>query len=149
MAHTPIYFYDLHKPYGEFSNFYSAPIELDGYTWPTSEHYFQAQRYISNERHFNKILQLATPREVFDYVRAHKAAVRPDWADVKDDVMLKACTAKFHQHRHLKQLLLSTGDRLLVEHTENDSYWADGGDGTGRNQLGITLMKVRKHLRHH
>jgi ribA/ribD-fused uncharacterized protein len=63
--------------------------------------------------------------------------------------MLKACMAKFSQHPHLKHLLLSTGHRILIEHTKNDTYWANGGDGSGRNQLGITLMKVRDHLQHH
>ncbi|CAF0978041.1 unnamed protein product [Rotaria sordida] len=147
MANTPVYFYDVDKPFGEFGNFYSAPIELDGYVWPTTEHYFQAQKYISNEKHFKNILQLATPREAFNYVRTYQSAVRPDWANVKDDIMFKACLAKFQQHPKLKQLLLSTGDRTLVEHTVNDSYWGDGGDGSGRNQLGITLMRVRDYLK--
>ena len=146
---TPVYFYDLDKPFGEFSNFYRAPIELDGYTWPTSEHYFQAQKYIFNETHFQNVLKLAKPGEAFNYVRTHKSAVRSDWAEVKDDVMFKACMAKFRQHPKLKQLLLSTDDRTLVEHTTNDPYWGDGGDGSGKNQLGITLMKVRNRLRHH
>ena len=149
MAHSPVYFYHYNEPYGEFGNFYSAPIELDGFTWPTTEHYFQAQKFISHERHYRHIQGLATPREAFDYAGAHKHAVRSDWKYVKDDVMLKACMAKFTQHRHLRHLLLSTGNRKLVEHTENDSYWGDGGDGSGRNQLGITLMKVRQHLQHH
>ncbi|CAF4838482.1 unnamed protein product [Rotaria socialis] len=55
--------------------------------------------------------------------------------------MLKACMAKFEQHFRLRELLLSTGNRQLVEHTTKDSYWADGGDGSGRNQLGITLVQ--------
>ncbi|CAF1048922.1 unnamed protein product [Adineta steineri] len=147
MSDTSIYFYRRNEPFGEFSNFYISPIELDGYTWPTTEHYFQAQKYISNETHFQNILQLATPREAFAYVRTHKSARRPDWDDVKDEIMFKACLAKFQQHPKLKELLLSTGDRTIVEHTTNDSYWADGGDGTGRNQLGITLMKVRHNLK--
>ncbi len=92
-------------------------------------------------------MKLATPREAFNYVRTYKSSVRSDWANVKDDVMLKACMAKFQQHSKLKKLLLSTGDRILIENTKNDSYWGDGGDGTGRNQLGITLMKVRDHLK--
>ncbi|CAF3907444.1 unnamed protein product, partial [Rotaria sp. Silwood1] len=92
-------------------------------------------------------LKLATPEEAFDYVRSYKSAMRPDWASVKDDVMLKACLAKFRQHQKLKQLLLSTGDRMIVEHTTEDSYWGDGGDGSGRNQLGITLIKVRNYLK--
>jgi len=146
MTNTPVYFYHQNKPFCEFSNFYSAPIELDGYTWPTTEHYFQAQKFISDETHFQNVLKLATPREAFNYVRTYKSSVRSDWADVKDDIMFKACMAKFQQHPQLKELLLSTNDRTLVEHTTNDSYWGDGGDGTGRNQLGITLMKVRDYL---
>jgi ribA/ribD-fused uncharacterized protein len=146
MTNTPVYFYHQNEPFGEFSNFYSAPIELDGYTWPTTEHYFQAQKFISDETHFQNVLKLATPREAFNYVRTYKSSVRSDWAHVKDDIMFKACMAKFQQHPKLKELLLSTNDRTLVEHTTNDSYWGDGGDGTGRNQLGITLMKVRDYL---
>ncbi len=32
------------------------------------------------------------------------------------------------------------------QHTANDRYWGDGGDGSGRNQLGLTLMRVRDEL---
>ncbi|CAF1478763.1 unnamed protein product [Rotaria magnacalcarata] len=147
MANTPIHFYHHHEPFGEFSNFYPASIELDGYVWPTTEHYFQAQKYISDETHFKNVLQLATPREAYNYVRTYKSAVRSDWENVKDDVMFIACLAKFQQHPKLKELLLSTQDRTLVEHTTNDFYWGDGGDGSGKNQLGITLMKVRDYLK--
>ncbi|CAF4286504.1 unnamed protein product, partial [Adineta steineri] len=55
--------------------------------------------------------------------------------------MFRACMAKFTQHPQLKYILLSTGHRTLVEHTKNDSYWGDGGNGTGQNRLGITLMQ--------
>jgi ribA/ribD-fused uncharacterized protein len=147
MEETPVYFYGRNKPFSEFSNFHSAPIQLDGYTWPTNEHYFQAQKYISEPTHFKNVLELPSPRDAFNYVRTHKSAVRSDWAQVKDEIMLKACMAKFEQHTQLKELLLSTGNRVLFEHTTNDSYWGDGGDGTGRNQLGITLMQVRSNIK--
>jgi ribA/ribD-fused uncharacterized protein len=61
--------------------------------------------------------------------------------------MYDAVYAKFSQHKELKKLLLDTGDSTIVEHTKNDAYWGDGGDGSGRNQLGKTLMKVREDLR--
>jgi hypothetical protein len=54
--------------------------------------------------------------------------------------------AKFTQHKALRKLLLGTGNTRLVEHTHNDRYWADGGDGTGRNRLGVLLMEVRGQL---
>jgi N-glycosidase YbiA len=54
---------------------------------------------------------------------------------------------QFTQHEELITLLLSTGDSKLVEHTENDDYWGDGGDGSGKNMLGRILMQVRESLR--
>jgi len=42
---SPILFYATDKPYGEFSNFSRHPIDVDGVVWPTSEHYFQAQKF--------------------------------------------------------------------------------------------------------
>ena len=139
----PIHFYDLNEPFEEFCNWYPAPIELDGRTWPTIEHYFQAQKYVFDQAHFKCISQLTDPAETISYSRTHSSAVRPDWHDVKNEVMLKACVAKFQQHPKLKELLLSTGDSMIIEHTADDSYWGDGGDGTGRNQLGITMMLAR------
>jgi ribA/ribD-fused uncharacterized protein len=73
--------------------------------------------------------------------------MRPDWEAVKDDVMRSVVRAKFTQHPELKQTLLSTGSANIVEHTANDSYWGDGGDGSGRNMLGRILMEVREELR--
>ncbi len=40
-----VLFYATYKPYGEFSNFSRHPIDIGGMTWPTSEHYFQAQKF--------------------------------------------------------------------------------------------------------
>jgi hypothetical protein len=55
--------------------------------------------------------------------------------------------AKFLQHPKLKANLLNTANATIVEHSANDSYWADGGDGSGKNMLGILLMRVREELR--
>ena len=77
--------------------------------------------------------------------RGHK--LRADWEKVKDAIMREAVLAKFTQHAELRKILLDTGDAKLVEHTENDSYWGDGGDGIGRNMLGQILMSVRQELR--
>ena len=87
-------------------------------------------------------------REAFQLVRVPEnyAQRREDWKEVKDSVMLKALRAKFGQHQDLQELLLSTGDATLIEHTENDVYWADGGDGSGKNKLGQLLMKVRQEF---
>ena len=57
--------------------------------------------------------------------------------------MYKALYHKFNQYLELKELLLETGDRKIVEHSPYDSYWGDGPDGMGLNRLGVLLMKLR------
>ena len=68
---------------------------------------------------------------------------RGDWYQVRENIMLEVLRAKFDQHPELTELLLATGDAYLVEHTYRDAFWADGGDGHGKNRLGILLMQVR------
>jgi ribA/ribD-fused uncharacterized protein len=77
--------------------------------------------------------------------RKHK--LRRDWEAVKVGIMRKAVMAKFTQHEELRTLLLSTADAKIVEHAENDNYWGNGGDGSGKNMLGRILMQVREELR--
>lgn len=73
--------------------------------------------------------------------------IREDWEMIKEEVMLRALQCKFVQHPKLRKLLLGTGDSRIIEHTSNDYYWADGGDGSGKNRLGELLMVVRTGLR--
>ena len=143
-----IRFYNRDEPYYEFTNFYRAPIHVDGCTWPTTEHYFQAQKFVGTP-YVDVIRKLPSARDAFQFSRDPRVSRwrRSDWESVKDDVMLKALHMKFTQHDKLKRKLLETGDKTLVEHTSNDSYWGDGGDGSGRNTLGKLLMQVRKDLR--
>ena len=140
-----ILFYRQNDSYGEFSNFSAHPFTLNGRLWPTSEHYFQAQKFAGTE-HEEAVRNATTPSLAAKLGRSRALPLRADWEAVKDDVMRAALKAKFEQHPKLKSLLLSTGDAELVEHTRNDSYWADGGDGTGKNRLGILLMELRAEL---
>lgn len=143
---TVIPFYSTRGAYGCFSNFSRHPIFLRGKRWPTSEHYFQAQKFRDTE-HEEAIRLCRNPSEAAAMGRSRKLPLRPDWESVKDQVMLEAVRAKFTQHEDLKVTLLNTGEALLVEHTAKDSYWGDGGDGTGKNRLGQILMMVRAELR--
>ena len=79
--------------------------------------------------------------------RDRKQKLRRDWESVKVSVMTEAVRAKFTQHDDIRSILLSTGDAKLVEHTANDDYWGDGGDGSGKNMLGQILMRIRTELR--
>ena len=142
-----IKFYDKDSPYYEFTNFYPACIHLEGEWWPTTEHYFQAQKFFGTP-YVEMIRNLPTPREAFQMARDPTVSRwrRKDWKDVKDDYMLKALRCKFTQHRDLGKKLVETHDKQLVEHTANDAYWGDGGDGSGQNKLGKLLMQIRSEL---
>jgi ribA/ribD-fused uncharacterized protein len=141
-----ISFYHIHEPYGWMSNFAQYPIEVDGKIWPTSEHYFQASKFPGSD-YSEAIRQQPSPRSAAKMGRSYEHPLRADWEEVKDSVMRKAVLAKFTQHPELRAWLLDTGDAVLVEHTTKDSYWADNGDGSGKNRLGVILMEVRAQLR--
>jgi ribA/ribD-fused uncharacterized protein len=140
-----ISFYSTADEYGEFSNFASFPITLKGKRWPTSEHYFQAQKF-EDASHREAIRKANSPTIAARMGRDRKKKLRRDWESVKVGIMREAVLAKFTQHDDLRTLLLSTGGAKIIEHTERDSYWGDGGDGSGRNMLGRILMQVREEL---
>lgn len=145
-AMNRIQFYDEAQPFGWCSNFASVALVIDGQLWPTTEHYYQAMKYEGTP--YAETVRLAhSPMVAKTLTRDPMHPPRADWDQIKDQVMLTAVRAKFRQYPHLCTLLLATGDAELVEHTANDSYWGDGGDGTGRSQLGKTLMQVREELR--
>lgn len=141
-----INFYHLEEDYGSFSNFARYPIELKGKIWPTSEHYFQAQKFIGTD-HEEEVRLAESPRVAAQMGRDPSRPLRADWEIVKDKVMREAVMAKFTQHLELRNMLLGTGYSLLIEHTENDSYWGDGGDCKGKNMLGRVLMEIRQELK--
>ncbi len=143
---SAIRFYSVSAEYGELSNFAPYPITLRGKRWPTSEHFFQAQKF-ANTRDQEEIRAVSSPMIAARMGRDRKRKLRRDWERVKIGVMREAVEAKFRQHDDLRALLLGTGDATLIEHTENDDFWGDGGDGSGRNELGRVLMAVRESLR--
>ena len=144
----PVKFYNREDPYYEFTNFYEVSIRIDDRDWLTTEHYFQAQKFVGTPL-VETIRMLSRPREAFDKSRDPRYSHwrRNDWESVKENVMYKALQAKFSQHEKLRRLLLGTGDRELIEHSPHDSYWGDGGNGTGQNRLGALLMELRKEMK--
>jgi ribA/ribD-fused uncharacterized protein len=140
-----IKFYKVNDQYGEFSNFRTSPIIIASQIWQTVEHYFQASKfndYLLQDR----IMAMSSPMDAAKEGRNKYNLLREDWEDVKDNIMYKAVKAKFLQHPQLRSLLLKTGSLPIIEHTTNDSYWGDAGDGSGKNMLGVILMRVREEL---
>lgn len=141
-----IYFYSTVDDYGEFSNFSRHGFELDGKYWKTSEHYFQAMKFVGTE-YEDKVREARTPKDAASLGRRRDWPLREDWEVVKEDVMRRAVLKKFQTHAELRDLLLSTGDEELVENARGDYYWGCGADGTGKNRLGVILMEIREQLR--
>lgn len=98
--------------------------------------YFQAQKDVSIAHEF-----AALTNPVMAKWNGRKVHLRPDWEEVKLGIMEEIVKAKFTQHPELKEKLLNTGDRLLVE-GGTDNFWGNKG-----NSLGKILMKVRMELR--
>lgn len=144
-APPPIGFWKAEEPFGELANFAAYPITLDGQVWPTTEHYFQAQKFVGTP-HADEIRQAATPALAAAMGRDKSRPLRADWEQVKEDVMRTALAAKFDQHAELRELLLSTGGALLTEASPKDAYWGTGPEGTGKNRLGELLMELRAKL---
>ena len=140
-----VYFYSRTDAFGDFSNFSSHGIEMEGEWWPTVEHYFQAQKFL-DEDYRVRIRGCHSAKQAAELGRSRKVPLRADWKAVKDDIMRAAVLKKFRTHAALAELLLSTGDAPIVENAPGDYYWGCGKDGTGLNRLGEILMETRALL---
>lgn len=138
-----IEFFDRDQPYFEFSNFSRHGFEIDGEYWPTVEHYYQAAKFKAKAQR-EQIRMAGTPREAKNLGRS-LTPLRPDWHIIKEQIMLNALRRKF-QNPELKQQLLATGSKTLLEASPSDHYWGAGKAGDGQNRLGILLMQVRCEL---
>ena len=122
------------------SNFYPSEVRLDGETYPSVEHAFQAAktgdaltRKSLHERGVSAALARSIGRSVH---------LRPDWECVKVDIMLDLLRQKFSSPEMAKRLL-ATGDAWLEEGNKwGDRFWGTV-NGEGENVLGILLQIVR------
>ena len=101
---------------------------------------------IAGTKYETKVRKCKGPMAAANMGRDKSLPLRSDWEKIKDDIMREVVLAKFTQNKDCREILLSTGDAQLIEHTDKDKYWADGGNGTGKNMLGIILMEVRDFL---
>lgn len=94
--HTVIYFYSTTGEYGCFSNFSRHSIYLKGKRWPTSEHYFQAQKF-AGEPDEEEVRLTKKPSHAAAMGRDRKRPLRRDWEMVKERVMLEALRTSSHK----------------------------------------------------
>lgn len=153
-----IRFYKRDRPdFGFLSNFFVAPVTINGVTWAQTEAYYQAQKSANPDYHA-RIQESDKPswsKYVGDsrighpklakksWFRQHPDDLRADWDNVKLDVMRVALQAKFTQHDFLRRSLLNTRDSEIIEDSASDYFWGEGQDGSGDNWLGRLLMDLR------
>ena len=124
------------------SNFARCNVVYDGNIYPTVEHAYQAAKSLDNSIQ-KSFTTLTTPGKAKKLGR--QIQIRPDWEQVKDNIMKDLLRQKF-SHEPFKSQLLATGNTKLVEgNTWNDTYWGIC-NGKGLNMLGTLLMEVRSEL---
>ena len=125
------------------SNFYESPVIYEGITYLNNEAAFQAQKTLTNKERL--AFSMLNPSQAKKLGRS--VSLRPDWEDIKIDIMYNICKAKFTQNETLKTKLLKTGDAMLIEgNTWGDKIWGQV-NGVGENNLGKILMRVREELK--
>jgi len=140
-----IRFFSKSQTHREFSNFAPFGIDLDGTLWPTVENYYQAQKFTDAGLR-QSIRDAAQPIIAKSLADKNKAAIRPDWDAIKEDVMYRAVRRKFELHPALKAMLLATGEEEIAEANPTDTYWGIGREGTGSNKLGKIMARIRAEL---
>lgn len=142
------------------SNFFPSPVILDGVTWQTVEHYYQAQKSedpgyqerVRGARHPGKAKRLGDSRlgnpkiSKQSLFRKNPALLRENWDQIKLSVMRRAVSVKFKQHQDLRKMLIATRNAVLLEDSASDFFWGIGANGTGENYLGRLLMEVRSKM---
>jgi ribA/ribD-fused uncharacterized protein len=161
-AGGPIEFYDKGRPFYWLTNFGEIPggMFIGGFNWPTTEHYFQAQKF-TDPRIINEIQRARGSREVFDLANSktgkYNAFIRPDWQQAiqpfggrggnlvqtrADAVMMRGLVEKF-KNPALGAKLIATKNADLIEASPHDPYWGWGPQRNGQNKLGRMLGYVR------
>lgn len=128
--------------YQFLSNFWPADVALDGVKYATVEHAYQAAKtIIPEEREWIRGQPSAGRAK-----RAGKdITLRPNWNEVKVPIMEDLLRQKF-THPELKQLLLDTEDKTLIEGNDwGDIFWGIC-NGVDENMLGKLLMQIRKEI---
>lgn len=130
--------------YRFLSNFYPASIMFQGTRWPTAEHLYQAMKATDLE---GRAQFLVNENPAYAKRLGRKITLRPDWNQIKLDVMQEIVKLKFDQNPRLQSMLLDTGNAELIEgNTWGDTFWGVY-HGAGANHLGKILMAYRDNLR--
>lgn len=158
--------------YAVFGNTFKAAFNIDGCSWPSREHYFQAQKFKKDSPTYKDIQEgkkkefaepgtLRTAVRHASYNKDRRLQSPADWArwDATEayQVMHRANLEFFNQHQLARELLLVTGLMPIVERNNHPDIWGitfgnnpdqkfDKSQRINRNRQGWILMQVRAEL---
>lgn len=140
-----IYFFTV--PFDPLNNWSPHQIYIWNINFPTSEHAFQWKKFNETELKIAKeILSAKSPYEVFKISRINKNKQPSDWHEKKLIVMEEILRAKFEQHEDVRDALVRTKMRKIIENSPVDNFWGIGPNNDGKNMLGNIWMKIRDSL---
>jgi ribA/ribD-fused uncharacterized protein len=152
---TGVYFKSLYP-----SQWFIKSFVIDKITYNCCEQYMMAEkaRFFKDQETLILIMNATEPKEQKSQGRKVKNFNDDEWNQVADEIVFQGNLAKFSQNQDLKQLLLSTGDKMFVECSPYDKIWGNGLNITdtlnttpenwlGTNRLGKAIMRVREVLR--
>lgn len=144
-----VFFYE--QDFYVLSNFSAFNLELDGMTFPTSEHAYHWLKFNGPTEAQTvrraAIMIAESAHAAFKIAERHKADRLSNWDEIKADTMRRLLRAKTDQHEYVRRKLLQTGDRELIEDSWRDDYWGWGPNRDGQNMLGKLWMEIRAELR--
>ena len=144
-----VFFYE--QDFYVLSNFSAFRVQWKGIDFDTSEHAYHWEKF---RNAWNAAIVQAQVRRApsahaaFKLAELCKPLRRPDWNEVKVEIMRGILKAKVDQHEYVKRKLLETGTRELVEDSWRDDFWGWGPNKDGRNMLGRIWMEIRDELQH-
>ena len=143
-----------------FSQWYPANFSEGDTTYLTAEHYMMAKKaeLFGDLSIRDEILKVSHPKQAKELGRKVRSFDGAVWDENKIQIVQQANLLKFSQHPELREFLLGTGDRIIVEASPYDRVWGIGMTGDhphaeqperwrGENLLGFALMAVREQLR--
>lgn len=142
------------------SQWFIAPMTIDGKYYHCMEQYLMAEkaRTFGDAETEQKILAEYNQMAIKKLGRQVSNYDDSVWSKVRQNVSMSGNLAKFSQNPVLRQFLLSTGDKILIEASPKDTIWGIGLEESapeatdpskwrGENLLGFALMVVRDRLR--
>jgi ribA/ribD-fused uncharacterized protein len=142
-----------------FSQWYESSFISDGILYSTAEHFMMAEKakLFSDNNALTKIIKAKEPGKAKRIGREIKNFNEETWLRNRFEIVINANLLKFEQNLELKEFLLKTGDRVLVEASPVDTIWGiglasdnpkieDPNAWKGLNLLGFALMVVRTTL---